>query len=177
MSDRACAGWKPTFAAGSATGGPARDHDLAAAAGGDGRSCASGGSHILRLDRRRPRRGRTDRLSPPRPFRGRPGRVTIEDLGSTNGTAVNGVRIDGPVLIDGRAQIRIGALLMTLEPVAMRPSTPRRPDETLSSGESVLLGPPPSLSPVGRRRGQLRSRRGGGPARREAERFTSSSRA
>lgn len=70
-----------------------------------------------------------------------PAGVTIEDLGSTNGTAVNGVRIDGPVLIDGRAQIRIGALLMTLEPVAMRPSTPRRPDVTLSSGESVLLGP------------------------------------
>jgi polyferredoxin/CRP-like cAMP-binding protein len=67
--------------------------------------------------------------------------VTIDDLGSTNGTAVNGVRLDGPVLVDGRARLKIGGLQMTLEPVVMVHATPRRADEVPSSGESVLLGP------------------------------------
>ncbi|MCU0303438.1 MAG: sigma 54-interacting transcriptional regulator [Thermoanaerobaculales bacterium] len=67
--------------------------------------------------------------------------VTIEDLGSTNGTSVDGVRLESPVHVEGRARVKIGGLRMTLEPVVTAHATPRRPDEALSSGESVLLGP------------------------------------
>jgi len=42
--------------------------------------------------------------------------VTIEDLGSTNGTAVNGMPIDGPVLVTGKASLKVGRVKVDLIP-------------------------------------------------------------
>jgi polyferredoxin/CRP-like cAMP-binding protein len=67
--------------------------------------------------------------------------VTIEDLGSTNGTTVDGKRIKGPVLIDRQSSVKFGGLTLTLEPVAARKPRPQQNDDALSSGQSVLLGP------------------------------------
>lgn len=67
--------------------------------------------------------------------------VIIEDLGSTNGTFVNGTRTEGPVLVTDRADIKLGALVFSLEPVAAFKRVQHRADDALSSGESVLLGP------------------------------------
>ena len=67
--------------------------------------------------------------------------VTIEDLGSTNGTTVNGKRIEGSVFIDGRADFKFGGLKMSLEPIAASQPPRLQNDDALSSGASVLLGP------------------------------------
>jgi len=67
--------------------------------------------------------------------------ITIEDLGSTNGTIVDGTRIETPVFIDGRSRLRFGGLKVSLEPIATRKPGQYQNDDALSSGESVLLGP------------------------------------
>ena len=67
--------------------------------------------------------------------------VIVEDLGSTNGTFINGTRTEGPVLVDGRADIKFGGLTLTIEPVAAIKPVKYSSDDALSSGESVLLGP------------------------------------
>ncbi|MEE4274045.1 MAG: sigma 54-interacting transcriptional regulator [Thermoanaerobaculales bacterium] len=67
--------------------------------------------------------------------------VTIEDLGSTNGTFVNGRRIDEAVLVVSSATLKLGALRLELEPAPERAPAHYQRDEALSSGESVLLGP------------------------------------
>ncbi len=66
----------------------------------------------------------------------------IEDLGSTNGTHIDGERIDGEVLVQGKVQLKLGGLKLTVEPVENRivaPAPALEPE--LNSGESVLLGP------------------------------------
>jgi len=67
--------------------------------------------------------------------------VTIEDLGSTSGTFVNGQRIDDAVLVVSSATLKLGALKLELEPAPEREPAQYQPDQSLSSGESVLLGP------------------------------------
>ena len=67
--------------------------------------------------------------------------LTIEDLGSTNGTAVNGKRIEDPVFIDERSSVKFGGVKMSIEPIARRKISSQVQDDALSSGESVLLGP------------------------------------
>jgi len=67
--------------------------------------------------------------------------ITIEDLGSTNGTIVDGKRIDGPVFIDARSKVKFGGLLTSIEPVEKRTIRDQQLDKAMSSGESVLLGP------------------------------------
>ena len=67
--------------------------------------------------------------------------ITIEDLGSTNGTTIDGKRIEGSVFIDGRAEVKFGGLKLSLEPIAARKPIRQQNDDALSSGASVLLGP------------------------------------
>ncbi len=68
--------------------------------------------------------------------------VTIEDLDSTNGTKVDDKPVIDPVSINEGSTIKLGSLVLTLEPASPKPA-PFRPnrDVGLSSGESVLLGP------------------------------------
>ena len=42
----------------------------------------------------------------------------VEDLGSSNGTFVDGERISGPTKVSGGAQIRVGTTLLMVEPTA-----------------------------------------------------------
>jgi len=67
--------------------------------------------------------------------------VTVEDLGSTNGTALDGMPVDGPVLVTGRATLKVGRVKVDLIPDA--PSSPvlAEGDSEVSSGASMLLGP------------------------------------
>ena len=41
----------------------------------------------------------------------------MEDLGSTNGTFVDGTRIDEPTLLGGGAEIKIGTTVLVVEGV------------------------------------------------------------
>ncbi len=67
--------------------------------------------------------------------------VTIEDLGSTNGTFVNGKRITSPILVEDSANLKFGGLKLTLAPAPERKPIRFEADEAMSSGASVLLGP------------------------------------
>ena len=56
--------------------------------------------------------------------------VVIEDLGSTNGTFVNGERVTEPVLITGSVSILLGTTELTLElPASQGPHAPPMPAE------------------------------------------------
>ena len=54
------------------------------------------------------------------------GEATVEDLGSKNGTYVNGRRVKQPVALRDRSQIRVGSSLMTYEVRDALPSTVTR---------------------------------------------------
>jgi DNA-binding winged helix-turn-helix (wHTH) protein len=54
------------------------------------------------------------------------GKATIEDLGSKNGTAVSGRRIDGPTVLEGGDQIELGSVLMTFRVFRAEGSTETR---------------------------------------------------
>ncbi len=63
--------------------------------------------------------------------------VGIEDLGSTNGTVVDGRAIVSPVTVRGRTTLVLGDVVLTLAPEREAPPPRREPD----SGASMLLGP------------------------------------
>ena len=67
--------------------------------------------------------------------------ITVEDLGSTNGTAVDGEPVDGPVLITDNARLKIGRLVFELGPLQEEDAVDRLYGTESSSGASVLLGP------------------------------------
>lgn len=67
--------------------------------------------------------------------------VTIEDLGSTNGTTLDGTPIEAAVTVDADSTLKLGSLVLSLESVTHRAAPRIAPDAALSSGESVLLGP------------------------------------
>ena len=55
------------------------------------------------------------------------GEATVEDLGSKNGTHVNGQRIKQPVALKDGDQIEVGSVTMTYRVLDTLPSTlPRR---------------------------------------------------
>jgi DNA-binding winged helix-turn-helix (wHTH) protein len=54
------------------------------------------------------------------------GKVTIEDLGSKNGTSVSGRRIDAPTVLEGGDQIELGSVRMTYRVFHARGSTETR---------------------------------------------------
>jgi CRP-like cAMP-binding protein/polyferredoxin len=67
--------------------------------------------------------------------------VSIEDLGSTNGTAVDGKPVDGPVQIHDRAQIKVGRVVFELAPLEVEAKADEHFGSVSSSGASMLLGP------------------------------------
>ena len=69
------------------------------------------------------------------------GGVTLEDLGSTNGTAVDGEPLDGPIQVDDCAQVKFGRLIFELAPLNEEEAADRLFGTESSSGASVLLGP------------------------------------
>ena len=75
------------------------------------------------------------------------GRLMVEDLGSTNGTFVNGNRISGQQALNPGDQVRVGQTSMTVEggagaPTASRP-TPRRPNRRTRRRSPVTTSPTP----------------------------------
>ncbi|MGI8632119.1 MAG: FHA domain-containing protein [Solirubrobacterales bacterium] len=62
------------------------------------------------------------------------GGIEVEDLGSMNGTHVNGRRIDAPVLVDSSSTMRIGTSLMAfdLAPPSVSEQAPLSPDVTVA---------------------------------------------
>jgi len=67
--------------------------------------------------------------------------VTVEDLGSTNGTEVDGKPVDGPVLVADRARLKIGKLVFELGPLQADDAADKLYGSESSSGASMLLGP------------------------------------
>ena len=67
--------------------------------------------------------------------------VTVEDLGSTNGTVVNGERLEDPMLVNERVSLKCGKVSFVLERAGQSTQIPKKqPDADLSSDQSVLLG-------------------------------------
>ncbi len=67
--------------------------------------------------------------------------ITIEDLGSTNGTRVDGVEIEQATPITGSARIKVGSVLIELVPDEALPADEVSGVSEFSSGASMLLGP------------------------------------
>ncbi len=67
--------------------------------------------------------------------------VTVEDLGSTNGTEINGQKITRPTALAPGAELKLGRVRFRLETVIRDDDGPAAVDEGLSSGASMLLGP------------------------------------
>jgi transcriptional regulator with AAA-type ATPase domain len=67
--------------------------------------------------------------------------VTVEDLGSTNGTSVDGAPVNGSVIVADRAQLKVGRVVFELAPLKLEPSADKFFATESSSGASMLLGP------------------------------------
>jgi CRP-like cAMP-binding protein/polyferredoxin len=67
--------------------------------------------------------------------------ITIEDLGSTNGTSVDGTPVEGPVTVIDCAKLKVGGVVFELAPLKFDDTADRLRSPISSSGESVLLGP------------------------------------
>jgi pSer/pThr/pTyr-binding forkhead associated (FHA) protein len=60
------------------------------------------------------------------------GRYAIEDLGSTNGTTVNGRRIDSPTTLEAGDRIEVGASELIVQVGALRPTPTSTPVSTIT---------------------------------------------
>jgi pSer/pThr/pTyr-binding forkhead associated (FHA) protein len=74
------------------------------------------------------------------------GRYLIEDLGSTNGTYVNGRAVEGPVTLETGDRIEMGASALIVQ-VTSPPPTPRSTPVTTTSAMAEGDGPPPAQEP------------------------------
>src|SRR5436305_3087253 len=75
------------------------------------------------------------------------GQLLVEDLGSTNGTRVNGARITGPTLLNAGDQVQAGSTVLERRGAAA-PAAPAAPP-----AQPVALGPLPAIgSPPQERR-------------------------
>jgi pSer/pThr/pTyr-binding forkhead associated (FHA) protein len=86
-------------------------------------------------------------------------RLQVEDLGSSNGTFVDGTRIEEPTLLGGGAEIRLGATVLVVEgvlPVQSTEAIERSGVDTIAPGlarqetriHSAPPPPPPSQEPA-----------------------------
>ena len=76
-------------------------------------------------------------------YRGEDGRLLIEDLGSTNGTLVNGRRITGPRLLAPGDEVQLGETVLRYEAAATQVGATvigARP-------EGAAAAPPPPVTP------------------------------
>jgi pSer/pThr/pTyr-binding forkhead associated (FHA) protein len=72
-------------------------------------------------------------------------RLQVEDLGSTNGTFVDGTRIAEPTLLGGGAEIKVGATVLVVEGVlpVSDPSGDIAPRNVTRVSQAIPEGPPP----------------------------------
>ncbi|MCC6830628.1 MAG: FHA domain-containing protein [Thermoleophilia bacterium] len=73
--------------------------------------------------------------------------LTIEDLGSTNGTMLNGARVAGPQPLSAGDEIRIGRSALTLRSAAVH--TEIGTPQASGGGTPVAAPPPPPVAAVG----------------------------
>lgn len=74
-------------------------------------------------------------------------RLEIEDLGSKNGTFVNGTRIEEATAVGGGAEIRVGTTVMVVEgvlPVSSVDQPPEEPAPRSAPAPGVQPGAPPA---------------------------------
>ena len=91
------------------------------------------------------------------------GEILVEDLGSTNGTFVNGARIDAPRVLGAGDTIKLGQTMLQLEGGAQRTilSAPTAAPQTQPGAAApppaapppAAPPPPPAAAPAGERRG------------------------
>ncbi len=77
-------------------------------------------------------------------------RLQVEDLGSTNGTFVDGTRIAEPTLLGGGAEIKVGTTVLVVEgvlPVSDTSSDIPVPRSVTSVSAAVHEGAPPAPAP------------------------------
>ena len=81
--------------------------------------------------------------------RGAGGELVVEDLGSTNGTFVNGARVAGVQPLQAGDQVRVGQTTMTVVGTEPAPPPPPPPPQAVPDmpppppGAQPLPGPPP----------------------------------
>ena len=81
-------------------------------------------------------------------------RLQVEDLGSTNGTFVDGTRIAEPTLLGGGAEIKVGTTVLVVEGVLpVSESTgdivaPRNATRVSAAIPEGAAPPPPSATPI-----------------------------
>jgi pSer/pThr/pTyr-binding forkhead associated (FHA) protein len=78
-------------------------------------------------------------------------RLQVEDLGSTNGTFVDGTRIAEPTLLGGGAEIKVGTTLLVVEgvlPVSDPNSDVIQPRNVTRVSPAISDAAPPSATPV-----------------------------
>src|SRR3954471_8002455 len=110
------------------------------------------------------------------------GRLTIEDLGSTNGTFVNGNRVSGQQVLNPGDQVRVGQTTMSVEgggaagattvgnvvpaPAPVPTPAPEPPTQALPPQQPAFAQQPPQQPPyAGGPVGGPPQRAGGGPSR------------
>jgi hypothetical protein len=76
------------------------------------------------------------------------GAVAVEDLGSSNGTFVNGERISGPVELGAGDEVQLGATVLSIE----------------GAGAATAVQPPPAKGPAPKRLAPHPTERGNVPA-------------
>ena len=67
--------------------------------------------------------------------------VTIEDLGSTNGSMLDGTSLDAAAVITEKAHLKVGRVKIDVVPVIQHHHEDTSPPSDFSSGASMLLGP------------------------------------
>ena len=90
------------------------------------------------------------------------GALLIEDLGSANGTQVDGVRIEGPTPLKSASQVRLGDYTLSLKAAPARSSGARQAAAKPGSGPRPASGGPPrsTNSRRPRRSGSFAANRG-----------------
>jgi pilus assembly protein CpaF len=78
------------------------------------------------------------------------GRVILADLKSTNGTFVNGVRLESPRVLGADDQVVIGDYVLRLAPVMVEtaPLPPARPSSPAPTPAARVSAPAPAAAPV-----------------------------
>jgi hypothetical protein len=76
------------------------------------------------------------------------GAVLVEDLGSSNGTFVDGRKISGPVTLNPGAKLQMGDSVFALEPGPAPPAgAPPGPPPGAAAAPPAAAGPPPGAPP------------------------------
>src|SRR6478672_5474468 len=75
-------------------------------------------------------------------------RLQVEDLGSTNGTYVDGTRIEEPTILGGGAEIQLGITKLVVEgvlPAGREGAEPEKPEARASQATRASIEIPPEM--------------------------------